>query len=42
MEKREFTEETTLKDILGSFMGSYAERDGNVELSDWLENKLLL
>ena len=42
MEKREFTEETTLKDILGSFMGSYAERDGNVEFSDWLENKLHL
>lgn len=42
MEKREFTEETTLKEILSSFMGSYTERDGNVEFSDWLENKLRL
>ena len=42
MEKREFTEETTLKDILGSFMDSYAERDGKVEFSGWLENKLRL
>lgn len=42
MEKKEFTEETTLKEILGSFMCSYTERDGNVEFSDWLENKLRL
>lgn len=42
MEKREFTEETTMKEILSSFMASYTERDGNVEFSDWLENKLRL
>lgn len=42
MKKREFTEQTTLKEILDSFMGSYIERDGNVEFSDWLENKLRL
>lgn len=40
MEKREFNEETTLKEILDSFMSSYTERDGSVEFSDWLENKL--
>lgn len=40
MGKRELAEKTTLKDILDSFMGSYTERDGNMEFSDWLENKL--
>lgn len=42
MEKKEFTEETTLKEILSSFMDSYAERDGSMEFSDWLESKLRL
>lgn len=40
MDKENFTEETSLKDILGSFMDSYMERDKSVEFSDWLENKL--
>lgn len=42
MGKREFNEETTLKEILDSFMISYTERDINVEFSNWLENKLRL
>ncbi len=40
MGKRRSAEETSLKDILGSFMDSYTERDGNGEFSDWLEDKL--
>lgn len=33
-------EEKTLKDILGSFIDSYMERDGSVGFSDWLGNHL--
>ena len=40
MENKEFTEATTLKEILDSFMGSYAGRDRSLEFSDWLENKI--
>lgn len=40
MGKRISAEGTSLKDILGSFMDSYTERDGNGEFSDWLEGKL--
>lgn len=42
MDKRKMTEETTLKEILGSFIDSYTERDGSVEFSNWLEDKLRL
>lgn len=40
MEKREFTEKTSVEDILGSFVSSYAERDRSVEFSQWLGYRL--
>ena len=41
MENNKNTEELSLKHILGSFIGSYAERDRGVEFSDWLEGRIL-
>lgn len=40
MEKGNLAEEISLRDILGSFMDSYAERDGSIGFSGWLEDKL--
>lgn len=41
MDNNKNTEELSLKHILGSFIGSYAERDRDMEFSDWLEGRLL-
>lgn len=40
MDKRKITEETTLKEILGSFMDSYTECGGSMDFSEWLGSKL--
>jgi hypothetical protein len=33
-------EETALKNVMGDFIGSYAERDKNVDFSNWLAERL--
>lgn len=40
MDNHEFEKETSLKDVLGSFIRSYTERDKGIEFSAWLENRL--
>lgn len=40
MDKHEFVEELSMKDILDGFISSYAERDMNEEFVRWLEDKL--
>lgn len=40
MDNSKITEEMSVKNILGSFIDSYAERDGSIGFSEWLERKL--
>lgn len=40
MDNSKFTEEASLKSILGGFIDSYAKRDKSIGFSDWLGNKL--
>ena len=40
MNKNKVMEETTLHEILGEFLDSYAERDGEINFQDWLGDKL--
>lgn len=40
MNKNKVMEETTLNEILGEFLDSYAERDGKINFPDWLGDKL--
>lgn len=40
MNKNKVTEEITLHEILGEFLDSYADRDGDINFSEWLGNKL--
>lgn len=40
MNKNKVMEETTLNEILGEFLDSYAERDGKINFQDWLGDKL--
>lgn len=34
------SQEKAIKDVLGDFIGSYAQRDKSIGFSDWLENRL--
>lgn len=34
------SQEKAMKDVLGDFIGSYAQRDKSIGFSDWLENRL--
>lgn len=34
------SQEKEIKDVLGDFIGSYAQRDKSIGFSDWLENRL--
>ena len=40
MNTNDFTKEKPLKDTVGSFISSYAQRDQNVEFSQWLADQL--
>lgn len=40
MNTNDFTKEKPLKDTVGSFISSYAQRDQNVEFSQWLAEQL--
>ncbi len=40
MNKNKVTKEITLHEILGEFLDSYADRDGEINFQEWLGNKL--
>lgn len=40
MREDKLTEEPLMKDVLGSFIDSYATRDKNIDFSDWLAGRL--
>ena len=40
MNTNDFTNKKPLKDTVGSFISSYAQRDQNVEFSQWLAEQL--